>query len=46
MPGAPGTRDERFEFGLDGLLDGLMARLAAPPMPASALRSPGRLADT
>jgi AcrR family transcriptional regulator len=45
-PDAPETRDERFEFGLDGLLDGLMARLAAPPMPAGALRSPGRLADT
>jgi AcrR family transcriptional regulator len=26
-PDAPGTRDERFEFGLDCLLDGIAARL-------------------
>jgi hypothetical protein len=26
-PDAPETGDERFEFGLDCLLDGIMARL-------------------
>jgi hypothetical protein len=26
-PDAPKTRDERFEFGLDCLLDGIAARL-------------------
>jgi hypothetical protein len=29
-PDAPETQDERFEFGLDCLLDGIMARLGAP----------------
>src|SRR5262249_14432126 len=36
-PDAPETRDERFEFGLDCLLDGIVARLppaARPPPPA------------
>jgi AcrR family transcriptional regulator len=38
-PDAPETRDERFQFGLDALLDGLAVRLAsharpgAPPAP-------------
>ena len=37
-PDAPETRDERFEFGLDCLLDGIAARLprgAGAPPPAS-----------
>ena len=29
-PDAPETRDERFEFGLDCLLDGIEARLPRP----------------
>jgi AcrR family transcriptional regulator len=38
-PDAPETRDERFEFGLDCLLDGIAARLAhgagpVPPAPS------------
>ena len=28
-PDAPETRDERFEFGLDCVLDGIAARLQA-----------------
>src|SRR5215813_1693024 len=40
-PDAPETRDERFEFGLDCLLDGIAARLphgagTPPPAPSSA----------
>jgi hypothetical protein len=40
-PDAPDTRDERFEFGLDCLLDGIAARLpreagAPPPAPSPA----------
>jgi len=34
MPGAPETRDERFEFGLDSVLDGIAARV--PALSASA----------
>jgi len=29
-PDAEQTRDERFEFGLDCVLDGIAARIAAP----------------
>jgi AcrR family transcriptional regulator len=36
-PDAPETRDERFEFGLECLLDGIEARL--PARPASPLRT-------
>jgi AcrR family transcriptional regulator len=32
-PDAPETRDERFEFGLQCVLDGIAARLAAQPDP-------------
>jgi len=32
-PDAAETRDERFEFGLDSLLDGIAARLGGPPPP-------------
>jgi hypothetical protein len=32
-PDSPDTRDERFEFGLDCLLDGIAARLTAPSTP-------------
>jgi hypothetical protein len=40
-PDAPETRDERFEFGLDCLLDGIAARLprgagAQPSAPSPA----------
>lgn len=34
-PDGAETRDERFEFGLDCLLDGIAARMAAPPPAAS-----------
>jgi hypothetical protein len=30
-PDDPETRDERFEFGLDCLLDGIAARIPASP---------------
>jgi hypothetical protein len=30
-PDSPETRDERFEFGLDCLLDGIAARFDPPP---------------
>jgi AcrR family transcriptional regulator len=30
-PDAPETRDERFEFGLDCVLDGIAAKIAPPP---------------
>ena len=37
-PDDPATRDERFEFGLDGLLDGVAAQVhASPPPPAQPL---------
>ena len=45
-PDGPDTRDERFEFGLDCLLDGVMARLSAAPRPDGVLRAPGHRADT
>lgn len=45
-PDAPDTRDERFEFGLDCLLDGVLARLSADPRAGGVLRAPGRRADT
>jgi hypothetical protein len=40
-PDSAETRDERFEFGLDCLLDGIAARLAhpagqSPPAPSPA----------
>jgi hypothetical protein len=38
-PDAAETRDERFEFGLDSLLDGIVARLGGPPPPPA--RPPG-----
>lgn len=34
-PDAPETRDERFEFGLDCLLDGIAARIAGHPPSSS-----------
>jgi hypothetical protein len=34
-PDAEETRDERFEFGLDCLLDGIAARIAGHPPSAS-----------
>lgn len=45
-PDAPDTRDERFKFGLDCVLDGVMARLFAAPGPGAILRAPGHRADT
>jgi hypothetical protein len=45
-PDAPDTRDERFEFGLDCVLDGVMARLFAAPGPGAILRALGHRADT
>ena len=45
-PDAPDTGDERFEFGLDCLLDSVMARLSAAPRPGRVLRAPGHRADT
>ena len=35
-PDDPATRDERFQFGLDCVLDGIAARLSAPPRPPAA----------
>jgi hypothetical protein len=35
-PDAPETRDERFEFGLDCLLDGIEARI--PPLAQAGLQ--------
>jgi hypothetical protein len=35
-PDAAETRDARFEFGLDCLLDGIEARLPRPPRQAAA----------
>ena len=32
-PDAAQTRDERFEFGLDSLIDGIAARIGGPPHP-------------
>ena len=32
-PDEPATRDERFQFGLDCVLDGIVARLPARPLP-------------
>jgi AcrR family transcriptional regulator len=45
-PDAPETRDERFEFGLDCLLDGVLARLSAGSPPGRGLRGRARRADT
>lgn len=39
-PDAPDTRDSRFEFGLDCLLDGIAARIASPARPGT--DRPGR----
>ena len=44
-PDAADTRDERFDFGLDCLLDGIAARLSraaaqTPPAPADPPRAP------
>ena len=43
-PDDPATRDERFEFGLDVLLDGIAAQIHASPPPPSARLGPGHAA--
>ena len=34
-PDDPDTREERFQFSLDCVLDGIAARLASSPSPAA-----------
>jgi Tetracyclin repressor-like, C-terminal domain len=41
-PDDPATRDERFEFGLDVLLDGIAAQVHASPPTPPAQPSPAR----
>ena len=38
-PDDPATRDERFQFGLDCVLDGIAARLPPRPLPDRATYS-------
>jgi AcrR family transcriptional regulator len=45
-PDAPEARDERFEFGLDCLLDGVLARLSAGSRSGRVLRGRALRADT
>jgi hypothetical protein len=44
-PDDPATRDERFEFGLDVLLDGIAAQIHASPPPPPTQPPPARPAS-